>query len=108
MQLETFRGPELRQVVRQVRRVIGDDAMIARSGVISTPTGEVVEVVAARPEVIAAFKERLDGHTTHVDSKRIGPYIIALVGPSGGGKTSAAIKIALSPVGVGDGRVDAH
>ncbi len=105
MQLETFRGPELRQVVRQVRRVIGDDAMIVRSGVINTPTGEVVEVVAARPEVIAAFKETLDGDPTDADSKRIGPYIIALVGPSGGGKTSAAIKIALSPVGVGDGRV---
>ncbi len=105
MQLETFRGPELRQVVREVRRAIGDDAMIVRSGVVKTPTGYVVEVVAARPEVIAAFKASLSGDILDAGSRRIGPYVIALVGPSGAGKTSAAIKIALSPVGVGDGRV---
>ena len=105
MQLEIFRGPELRQVVRQVRRVIGEDAMIVRSGVVETPTGEVVEIVAARPEVIAAFKESLGDDIVDAGSKRIGPYIIALVGPSGAGKTSAAIKIALSPIGVGHGRV---
>ena len=57
MQLETFRGPELRQVVNQVRRVMGDDAMIVRSGVVKTPDGDVVEVVAARPEVIEAFTQ---------------------------------------------------
>ena len=64
-----------------------------------------MEIVAARPEVIAAFTESLGDDTVDAGSKRIGPYIIALVGPSGAGKTSAAIKIALSPVGVGHGRV---
>lgn len=105
MQLETFRGPELQKVVKQVRRVIGDDAMIIRSGVVRTPTGDVVEVVAARPEVIDAFAESLGGQRFDAALKRSSPYIIALVGPSGAGKTSAAVKIALNPGGVGHKRV---
>lgn len=105
MQLETFRGPELRQVVNQVRRVIGDDAMIVRSGIVKTPTGDVVEVVATRPDAIDAFEENLGGRLFDVEMKRVGPYIIGLVGPSGAGKTTAAVKIALSPVGVSNKRV---
>ncbi len=105
MQLETFRGPELRQVVNQVRRVMGDDAMIVRSGVVKTPDGDVVEVVAARPEVIEAFTQNLEGDLFDTKRKRIGPYIIGLVGPSGSGKTSAAVKIALNPEGVSHKRV---
>ena len=105
MQLETFRGPELRQVVTQVRSAMGDDAMIVRSGVVKTPTGDMIEVVAAHPEAVAAFKESLGGEMFDPRSKRIGPYVLAFVGPSGSGKTSTAVKIALSPAGVGDRRV---
>ncbi len=105
MQLETFRGPELRQVVTQVRQALGDDAMIVRSGVVQTPSGEVVEVVAARPEEIEAFTRNVGGELFDTDRRHVGPYIIGLVGPSGAGKTSAAIKIALNPVGVSHKRV---
>ena len=105
MQLETFRGPDLKGVVRQVRQVIGDDAMIVRSGTVKTPNGDLVEIVAARPAVIAAFRANLGADILDARTKRIRPYIIALVGPSGAGKTSAAVKIALSPIGVGSGRV---
>ncbi len=105
MQLETFRGQELRQVVKQVRHVIGDDAMIVRSGVVKTPEGDMVEVVAARPEAIQAFTVNLGGQLFDAELKRIGPYVIGLVGPSGAGKTTTAVKIALSPAGVSHKRV---
>ncbi len=105
MQLETFRGPELQQVVKEVRRAIGDDAMIVRSGVVKTPNGDVVEVVAARAEEIEAFTRNLGAEPLEPMRRRIGPYTLGLVGPSGAGKTSAVVKIALNPEGVSDKRV---
>ena len=87
MQLETFRGPELRLVVQQIRLALGEDAMIVRTRVVRGADGDEVEVIAARPEDIEALKERLDGgHAAAVRAKgrkKVGPYVVALVGPGG-------------------------
>lgn len=109
MQLETFRGPELRLVVHQIRMVLGEDAMIVRTRVVRGEEGDEVEVIAARPQDIDALKERLDGgHAAAVRAKsrkKVGPYVVALVGPAGAGKTTSLMKVALSPRGVAHRKV---
>jgi flagellar biosynthesis protein FlhF len=106
MQLETFRGRELPAVIRHVRRALGDDAMIVRTHVLRRTGGNVVEVVAADPEKLEAFRRSLDGGLAAArrarSRRRIGPYVIALVGPPGAGKTTSAVKLALHPEGVGN------
>jgi flagellar biosynthesis GTPase FlhF len=109
MQLETFRGRELHKVVKEVRRTLGEDAMIVSTRTVRRPDGDELEVVAARPEVLERFRQKLDGGRAAAlraqARKRIGPYTVALVGPAGAGKTSTALKVALHPRGVGGRRV---
>ncbi|MFQ5538169.1 MAG: hypothetical protein ACE5GJ_12055 [Gemmatimonadota bacterium] len=109
MQLETFRGRELQAVVSQVRRALGDDAMIVKTQVIPRGSGRIVEIVAARASEVEAFKRRIDGgHAAAVRAQsrsRIGPYVVALVGPPGAGKTTTAVKLALHPRGLAHRRV---
>jgi len=109
MQLETFRGPDLAFVVKQVRHALGADAMIVRSDRVHNGSIELVEVLAARPEDIDAFSKKLDGGRAAAlrakDRRRVGPYTVAFVGPAGGGKTTTAIKVALSPAGVAGRRI---
>jgi flagellar biosynthesis protein FlhF len=109
MRLETFRGPELRIVTRQIRQVLGEDAMIIRTRVVRGERGDEVEVIAARPQDIEALKQSLDGGraaaTRARDRKKVGPYVVALVGPAGAGKTTSLMKVALSPQGVAHRKV---
>lgn len=109
MQLETFQGRDLQAVIGQVRRTLGKDAMIVRTRVHTTDTGRTIEVVAADPEKVEALRRRLDGGLAAArrakTRKRIGPYVVALVGPPGAGKTTTAVKLALHPRGVADKKV---
>ena len=109
MQLETFRGRELQAVVRHVQRTLGEDAMIVRTQRLARPGGEIVEVVAAHSAAVEAFRKRIDGGLAAArrskGRKRVGPYVIALVGPPGAGKTTSIMKLALHPEGVGQKKV---
>lgn len=99
MQLETFRGRELHEVVRQVREALGDDAMIVRTHARRSPAGGSVEVVAARAEEVEALRAKLDGARAAGararGRERTGPYVVAMVGPAGAGKTAAVMRVAL-------------
>ena len=100
MQLETFRGTSLPQMMRQVQRTLGDDAMIVSTRSVRGPRGPETEVVAARAEAIEAFRRSLDGaraaaRRSREGKRRIGPYRVAFVGPAGAGKTTTAMKVAL-------------
>ena len=110
MRLEVFRGQELHKLVRQVRRTMGPDAMIVRTRTRTHAGQDVVEVIAAPAPSVEAFKQRLDGgraaaRRAKEGRPRIGPYVIGLVGPTGAGKTSAAVKIALHPRALGRRKV---
>jgi flagellar biosynthesis protein FlhF len=109
MQLESFRGNELHKVIKQVRLALGDDAMIVHTHVTRGSQGNVVEVIAAHSDSVEAFKDRLDGAKAAAERaktrKRVGPYLVALVGPGGAGKTAALMKVALNPRGVAHKKV---
>lgn len=108
-QPETFRGRDLRSVMGQVRRTFGSEAMILRTQVIEGPDGKIVEVVAAPAQIVESLQRQLDGGLAAArrarTRQRIGPYVLALVGPPGAGKTTSAVKLALHPRGLGDRRV---
>ncbi len=109
MRLETFQGRALSDVMRQVRQEMGEDAMIIRTRTLRKPGGSRVEVVAARADEVETLRRRLDGGRAAAERAknrpRVGPYTVALVGPAGSGKTSALIKLALHPRGVGKKKV---
>ncbi len=107
MQLETFRGRDLRALIRHVSHFLGDDAMVVRTHVLRRPAGDVFEVVAARAAEVEAFRNRLDaGRAPEPDRARLPrPYVVALVGPPGAGKTTGAVKLALNERGLGTRRV---
>lgn len=84
---ETFRGPDLRAVLDAVRRAYGEDAMIVHTkGPRETGYGYEVAVtpLAQAPRRTHAAPARADR-----------PTLIALVGPAGAGKSTAAAKLAL-------------
>jgi len=100
MLLESFYGTDLRRVFDDARRALGDDVLIVRSSVQKEGSVTRVEVIAARQQDLAALRQRLDPPPPSLPKStggrgRSGPFILALVGPTGAGKTTLAAKLAL-------------
>ena len=100
MLLETFHGTDLRRVFDDARRALGDDALIVRSAVLKEAGMTRVEVIAARQQDLHALRARLEPTMPTLPKAqggrgRSGPLILALVGPTGAGKTTVAAKLAL-------------
>lgn len=107
MQLKTFHGRNLAEVIAQTRLALGEDAMIVSTKVETTAEGPYVEIVAAPAGEVEAVRAQLDGGDVpaRAAGDRIRPYTIALVGPPGAGKTTTAMKLALHPRALGDRKV---
>lgn len=106
MPLEVFRGAELRSVMDQVRRAMGDEAMMLQTRASSRAGVVVHEILAARADWVEAFLERATaGPVARRPRDRSGPLVIGLVGPAGAGKTTAAIRLALHPRGLATQRI---
>jgi flagellar biosynthesis protein FlhF len=109
MLLDTFFGNDLRSAFEDARAALGDDVFIVRSDVRRSHGRMRVEVVAARSAALAQLRARVappgpvfprgDAHS----GRR--PLVIALVGPTGAGKTTTAVKLALNAAGFGAQRV---
>lgn len=100
MLLETFHGTDLRRVFDDARRALGDDVLIVRSAVHKEAGVTRVEVIAARQQDLQALRERLDPPLPALPRAqggrgRSGPLVVALVGPTGAGKTTVAAKLAM-------------
>ncbi|HEY8484256.1 MAG TPA: hypothetical protein VIL13_06585 [Longimicrobiales bacterium] len=106
MQLETFRGQDLSRVLADVRAVFGDDAMILQTRSARVGGGRGVEVVVASEKEVERFRQRLERPAARRPRQTQGrPYVVALVGPTGAGKTTTIAKLALHPAAFGGRRV---
>jgi flagellar biosynthesis protein FlhF len=102
MKLETFRGAVLQQALASARRALGDDAMIVRT----RSARDGVEVVAVRPDELSRYRARLlpeplPDLTTRLGRRADRPWLLALVGPTGAGKTTTLAKLAIHPQAFG-------
>jgi flagellar biosynthesis protein FlhF len=101
MLLETFHGNDLRSVFDDARRALGEDVLVIRSQVHREGSRTRVEVVAAPADRIHALVARLEPPAPAYPRTRGrtkgGPLLVAVVGPTGAGKTTTAAKLALHP-----------
>ncbi len=97
MLLERFRGIDISHVSERARRSLGDDVMILHTRTVRDGGVPMVEVLAATSTTIDRVRERLEP-TPFPKGMRTAdgrPYRIALVGPTGAGKTTTAAKLAV-------------
>lgn len=106
MQLECFRGADFHQVAYRARHALGDDAMILHTRTVRDDGVAVVEVLAAPAAALDHARARLEPAPLPIPLRRADgrPYIIALVGPTGAGKTTTAAKLAVRAGTFGAGR----
>lgn len=110
MLLESFHGSDLRQVFDDARRALGDDVLIVRSDVQRSAGRTRVQVLAASADSLDVLRRRLEPPPPSLPRLnggrgRSGPFVMALVGPTGAGKTTALAKLALSPTTFGRAKV---
>ena len=97
--VERFRGADTTAVFREASAVLGDDAVVLRTVVHrDAAAGERVEITAAASSTVERFRTRLTpAPLVSLDRRRVGraqPLTIALVGPTGAGKTTTIAKLA--------------
>lgn len=110
MQLQTFRGSDSLRVFEAARATLGDDVMVVRTRSYREGGRHVFEILATTPAEVTAFERRLEpgplprqGGTSRRGAAR--PAVIALVGPTGAGKTTTIAKLAAHPRAFGERRV---
>jgi flagellar biosynthesis protein FlhF len=104
MQLETFHADTVHAALKRVRAALGEDAMIVHT----RDRGQGAEVVAAASADVGPLRERLEAGFVAVPDVPPGreqPYVVGLVGPTGAGKTTTAVKLALHADAFGRRRV---
>ena len=94
---ERFRGADLSRVADRARRTLGDDVMILHTRTVRDGGVPMVEVLAATSSALDRVRARLEPTPFPVNMRRADgrPYCIALVGPTGAGKTTTAAKLAV-------------
>jgi flagellar biosynthesis protein FlhF len=102
MRLETFRGAQLQAALASARHALGDDAMIVRT----RNTRDGVEVMAVRADELDRYRQRLQplplpDLASRAASRGDRPWVLALVGPTGAGKTTTLAKLAIHPQAFG-------
>lgn len=97
MPAERFRGADLSRVADRARRTLGDDVMILHTRTVRDGGVAMVEVLAAPSQAIDQVRARLEPTPLPATLRKADgrPYCIALVGPTGAGKTTTAAKLAV-------------
>ena len=97
MSAERFRGLDLTRVADTARRSLGDDVMILHTRTVRDRTGARVEVLAAPGRDVETARARLAAAPLPDPLRRADgrPFVLALVGPTGAGKTTTAAKLAV-------------
>lgn len=96
MRLETFRARDLTSVARSAEAFFDDDAIVLQTRAVKDGAESMVEVVAASAADVDAFRTTLTpAHLPSLTARRgKRPYVVALVGPTGAGKTTTIAKLA--------------
>jgi flagellar biosynthesis protein FlhF len=101
MRLETFVGPDYATAFAFANAALGDDAILVWSRPIRYGTGNGVELACTTGDAMSQFRTRVSAGVPRFAAgtrRRDGrPYMIALVGPTGAGKTTTAAKLAVHP-----------
>lgn len=109
MNLKTFHANDLPAALEAVRAALGEDAMIIHTSRRALDGRDVVEVVAAPAHQVGPLSDRLQrsfaGRAADEGRRPDGPRVVALVGPTGAGKTTTAAKLALHADAFGGRRV---
>lgn len=94
---ERFRGTDLSRVADRARRILGDDVMILHTRVVRDGGVPMVEVMATTSTSLERVRARLEPVPFSPNMRKVvgRPYVIALVGPTGAGKTTTAAKLAV-------------
>jgi flagellar biosynthesis protein FlhF len=109
--IRTLVGANVGALLKQAQVVIGADAVILHVRRIRTPDGTLFEVAAADPatasrgEVVARSAPTAALEMMVPSQPAKGPLVIALVGPTGAGKTTTLAKLATHPRVFGNRRV---
>ncbi|MFN9423053.1 hypothetical protein [Gemmatimonas sp.] len=95
--VERFRGVDLSRVADRARRTLGDDVMILHTRTVREGGVPMVEVLATPSHALESVRARLDAAPLPPTLRKADgrPYGIALVGPTGAGKTTTAAKLAV-------------
>ena len=99
MHTERFRGADLSRVAERARRSLGDDVMILHTRTVREGGVPMVEVLAAAAGTVERARARLEAEALPPRMRRADgtPFRLALVGPTGAGKTTTAAKLAVKP-----------
>ena len=109
MRLETFRGADYATAFAFANEVLGDDAILVWSRITRLGDAQGIEVACTTADALAQFRRRVSPGTPRIAvgaRRRDGrPFILALVGPTGAGKTTTAAKLAVHPDAFGGVKV---
>lgn len=111
MRLETFRGPDLSTACADARAALGDDALIVETRANREGARSWIEIVAAPSGDVGRFartfapQRALTRPTVRGPNGSARPRVLALVGPTGAGKTTTIAKLAVHPSAFGEWNV---
>jgi flagellar biosynthesis protein FlhF len=104
MQLETFHGRDITSVLAVARRALGDDATILEVRASSESGRSGIEVIAVSAGALDRLVQ-LVWRPMPLPQRTARPRVVALVGPTGAGKTTTLAKLATHPRVFGNQRV---
>ena len=109
MKLESFRGTDSSRVFEAARAALGDDVMVVRTRTFRDGRQTVLEILATSPAEVTEFERTLAAEPLPRPQPgwkgNARPLVIALVGPTGAGKTTTIAKLAAHPRAFGERNV---
>ena len=109
MRLKTFRGRDLAAVCTEARAVFGEDALVVATRTLDDGVRPWIEVEATGAADLAQLKSLVTATPEHIRARKArtstSARIVALVGPTGAGKTTTIAKLAVNPDAFGSSRV---